>query len=96
MKLEFFRKKQRKTEQPSWTSLSKQSKTKKKNFPSGSRVYETRVPLGKTEQNRAPYWTSLSKQSKTKKKNFPVELESMKLEFHWKKQSRTEHPFGPL
>ena len=96
MKLEFYWKKQRKTEQPSWTSLSKQSKTKKKNFPSGTRVYETRVSLEKTEQNRAPFWTSLSKQSKTKEKNFPVELESMKLEFHWKKQSRTEHPFGPL
>ena len=55
MKLEFFRKKLRRTEQPSWTSLSKQSKTKKKNFPG--------------------------------------ELESMKLEFHWKKQS---NPIGPL
>ena len=40
-------------------SRAKQNKKKKK-FPSGSRVYKTRVPLEKTEQNRA---TSQTKQS---------------------------------
>ena len=40
---------------------TEQSKTKKKQkFPSGTQVYETRVPLEKTEQNRA---TSRTKQS---------------------------------
>ena len=31
---------------------------------------------------------------KKKKKNSPVDLESIKLEFHWKKQSKTEQPLG--
>ena len=41
----------------------------------------------RTEQSKA-------KQNRAKKKKFPVELESIKLEFHWKKQSKIEQPLG--
>ena len=68
-------------------SKAKQSKTKKKKKnPSRTRVYETRVPLEKIEQNRA---TSRTKQSidallisRIKYSSSSVELESIKLEFH--------------
>ena len=40
-----------------------------------------RTEQSKAEQNRA-------------KKKIPMELESIKLEFHWKKQSKTEQPLG--
>ena len=54
----------------------------KKNFPvNGLRTEEQ----SKTEQNK-------TKQNKTKQKKIPMELESIKVKFHWKKQSQTKQP----
>ena len=80
-------KKKKKIPSEWFEELAEQNRAKKKKNSSKTRVYETRVLLEKTEENRATSWTSRSKQSKTKKKKFPLELESMKLEFQWKKQS---------
>ena len=93
MKLEFYWKKQRKTEQASWTSLSKQSKTKRINFLLELESIKLEFhweKQGKTEQyNR----TSLSKQSKTKGKIFSSGTRVYETRVPLEK---TEHPIGPL
>ena len=75
----------------------KQSKTKKKKkFQQKSSLWNSSSSgknRGKQSNPLGPLWVN---RAKPRKKIFPVDLESMKLEFHWEKQSKTEHPIGPL